>query len=97
MIGVVAILFLAAPAPSSEASVGGMLRGLGNIVGGILTVPVQTLQGTFGGPPLLGTVQGLVSGTVTGVGRTVSGAFQLIGGSVDTAVSIAPLLLPFLL
>jgi hypothetical protein len=74
-----------------------MLQGLGDMVGGLLTIPVQTLQGTFTGPPIIGTVGGLLSGTVTGLGRTIGGTFQLLGSTADTALKVAPLLLPFLL
>ena len=91
------VLAVTGPAARSDASIGGMIKGLGDIVGGVLTIPVQTLQGTFTGPPIIGTVSGLLSGTFTGVGRTIGGTFQLLGSAADTAIKVAPMVLPFLL
>ena len=44
---------------------------------------IQTLQGTLAGPPVMGTVSGLLRGTF----RTVS---DVVGGVFDMGASVAP-------
>ncbi len=46
-------------------------------------IPLQTLQGTFSGPLVLGTIGGVVHGTFQTIG-------DLIGGVFDMAAAAAP-------
>ncbi|MBI3458363.1 MAG: hypothetical protein HY002_21540, partial [Candidatus Rokubacteria bacterium] len=52
----VVTLGLASPAEA------GLIRGIQEVVAGILQVPIATLVGTFSGPPVLGTVLGTANG-----------------------------------
>ena len=88
------LLASAAAAPKAEADI---LRGIQKIIGGVLSLPVSTLAGTFNGPPIIGTVAGALSGAVSGVGMILSGALDLAASAVPAAKAAAPYLLPFLL
>ena len=81
-------------APSAEA---GIVRGLQEIVAGVLQVPLSTLAGTIGGPPIAGTLFGAASGLFNGVGLVASGALNIAFGAFGLAKSVAPFVLPFVL
>ena len=66
----------------SEASAD-ILRGLLRVVGGVLELPRATLAGTVGGPPILGTLVGALTGVVRGAG-------MIVGGTLETALSAIP-------
>ena len=85
------LLFFAIPA---EAEI---VRGVVEIVSGVLTVPVSTLQGTFSGPPILGTVIGAVTGLVKGVGLVVHGAVDLAASAIAIGKAVGPYLIPVFL
>jgi hypothetical protein len=87
------LVMLFAAAPAAEA---GLLRGVQEVVSGVLQVPLSTLAGTFQGPPVAGTLFGAVNGLFSGLGLVTSGALNLAGGALGLAKSVAPLLLPFL-
>lgn len=80
--------------PPAEAAV---VRGIQEIIVGLLQVPVSTIVGTFSGPPVVGTVFGAVNGVVRGVGLVTHGALELAASGVSIAKTVAPFLLPFLL
>ena len=80
--------------PTAEAN---LIRGISRIVMGVLQIPVSVLTGTVSGPPLIGTVFGLVNGTFQGVGLVANGALELAMDGVTVAKTVAPFLLPFLL
>ena len=69
-----------------------LVRGVEYIVAGVFEVPRATLAGTFGGFPILGTVFGLLSGTLRGAAMVVRGALEL----VPVAAKLAPLIPVFL-
>ena len=48
-----------------------------------LRIPLNTLQGTFHGPPIIGTLGGVLGGTV----QTVT---DLVGGTFDMAAAASP-------
>jgi hypothetical protein len=89
-----ALLTLLLCAPPAEANV---IRGIGQILSGVLAVPLTTLVGTFSGPPLVGTAMGAINGTFQGVRLVASGALELVSSGVAVAKTVAPYLLPFLL
>ena len=92
-IGVAAISVLWNTTPAEAA----VLRGLQEIITGILQVPLSTLAGTFGGPPVVGTVAGVLSGLVNGIGLVAHGALELAASGVSIAKTVAPYVLPFVL
>ena len=78
---------------TAEAAI---IRGLQEVIGGILSVPVSTLDGTFHGPPILGTLIGAVNGLIGGVGLVAHGELELGISAVSVAKTVAPFILPFL-
>ena len=80
--------------PPAEA---GIVRGVQEIIAGVLQVPLSTLAGTFGGPPIAGTLFGAASGIFNGVGLVASGVLNVAFGALGIAKSVAPYVLPFLL
>ena len=62
------------------------------IIGGVFEPVRQTLAGTFGGPPILGTAFGLIGGTLRGAMMVTRGALELI----PVAAKLAPLIPVFL-
>ena len=92
VVGLVAV-WLAWPATAEAAIVKGILE----VLTGILQVPLQTIAGTFSGPPVLGTVMGAASGLLQGTGLVAHGALELAMSGLSIAKTVAPYLLPFLL
>jgi hypothetical protein len=80
-------------APMAEAN---LIRGIVRMAAGILTVPGKTLAGTFSGPPIIGTVAGLLNGTLTGLGMVAQGALETASGAVGLALKAAPFIPIFL-
>ena len=85
-------LLLAVP-QTAHAALG---RALGSLIAGLIEIPRATLAGTFGGPPVVGTVFGLLSGAVNTVGYLANGTLELAGSAIPLAKTIGPMLLPFL-
>ena len=89
-IGLLAGLVLfAAPAQAD------LVRGIEEVVSGILTLPLSTIAGTFSGPPILGTLSGAVTGLLGGVGLVTHGVLELVVSGVSVAKTVAPYVLPF--
>lgn len=80
-------------APPAEA---GLVRGLMSILAGTLEVPRSVLAGTFGGPPIIGTVAGALTGTFRGLGLITSGALETVGSAAQLAIKYGPLVPIFL-
>ncbi len=80
-------------APHAHA---GLIRGVGRILAGVLEVPRSILVGTFTGPPIVGTLLGVVNGTVNGVMSIAGGALEIAGSAVPLAMKAAPLIPVFL-
>ena len=78
-----------APASPASASLG---AGLQYLIAGVFEPVRQTLAGTFGGPPILGTAFGLLGGTLRGALMVTRGALELI----PVAAKLAPLIPVFL-
>ncbi len=81
-------------APPAEA---GIVKGIQEIVAGVLQVPLSTIAGTFGGPPIAGTLFGAASGLFNGVGLVASGVLNVAFGALGIAKTVAPFVLPFVL
>ena len=80
--------------PCAEA---GIVKGIQEIVAGVLQVPLSAIAGTLGGPPIAGTLFGAASGLFTGVGLVADGALNLVFGALGIAKTVAPYVLPFVL
>lgn len=94
-IAVVAVIIMAATVcvPAAHADI---IRGLADIIGGVLEVPRSTLVGTFTGFPILGTAFGALAGVVNGTGLVARGALELVGSAIPIALKLAPLIPVFL-
>ena len=86
------VLLVAAPAPAHAD----LIRGVKYLIGGIFAIPLQTLAGTFSGPPIIGTVGGLLGGTMNGLGMIARGTMDIAGSAVPLAMKAAPYFLFFL-
>lgn len=80
--------------PPADAN---LVRGVQEVIMGLLQVPLSTLAGTFSGPPVIGTIVGAATGLVSGVGLVTHGALELLASGVSIAKTVAPFVLPFLL
>lgn len=85
--------FHVAPAASQA---GEFVSAVGDLVAGVLSVPVGVLAGTVNGPPIIGTVGGALQGAASTVGYTLRGALRLIGVAIPAAASVAPYIPVFL-
>lgn len=85
------LLLFAPPAAANPIS------GVAKILFGVLQVPFSTLAGTFGGPPIVGTVFGALHGIVQGISLVGNGALELAGDGIAVAKAAAPFVLPFVL
>ena len=94
VIGLILILVIGTVPSTAEANV---FSGVGKILIGVLQIPLQALAGTIGGPPVAGTVFGLINGTIQGLGLVAGGAMELAGDGIALGKMVAPYLLPFLL
>ena len=86
------VSLLAMPSPAHADIVRGLMR----IIGGVLEIPRSALVGTFTGPPILGTVGGVLVGAVNGIGMVASGALETIVSAIPLAAKAAPWIPVFL-
>ena len=74
-----------------------LISGLTKIVAGAFQLPLSVLVGTFSGPPVVGTLMGVVNGTMRTVALVGGGALEVAADGVALAKRAAPYVLPFLL
>ena len=89
---VASVLLVVAPATCYASLTGGII----NLVRGVFAIPMGIFSGTFGGPPILGTVGGALQGTLQAVALTARGALELVGVAIPLAAKVAPLIPLFL-
>jgi hypothetical protein len=77
---------------ASADGLGDLVGGLGQLLTGVFAIPVEAIQGTLSGPPILGTIGGILSGAVHTVGSTLGGVLQVAKSIVPIAASLAPFL-----
>ena len=73
-----------------------IFQGIQKILAGIIKLPANTLVGTLTGPPVIGTISGLLSGTIQSVGLIGSGLVDIAASAVSLAKLAGPYVLPFL-
>ena len=83
------VVALMAPAAPAHASV---LGGVADLLHGVLALPLGILSGTFSGPPVIGTVHGILAGSVNTISYTARGLLQLAGTAIPAAATLAPYL-----
>ena len=88
-----ACLITMAISSTAEAAI---VKGLQEVVAGLLQLPLSTLSGTFHGPPVIGTVNGVLAGTMDTLSYTARGVMGLAGAAIPSAATLAPFL-PFVL
>ena len=88
---IVTSLLVATPAEAA------LIRGIQEVIAGILQLPLSTISGTFSGPPVVGTLFGALSGAVQGIGLVAHGALELAASAVSVAKRVGPYLIPIFL
>ena len=91
--GLAIVLAVGLPAPAAEASLGGAIA---DLVSAVFALPSSVLAGTFGGPPVIGTIAGALQGAVNTVGYATRSALQFVGVAIPLAAKIAPFIPLFL-
>ena len=86
------LLLIASPSVCHASLTGGVM----DLVGGVFAIPMGILRGTFGGPPIIGTIGGALQGALQTVALTTRGAFELVGVAIPLAAKVAPLIPLFL-
>ena len=97
IVGLCAVLLVVGPpiAPAS-AQANELIGGVGDIIGGALSIPIGVLAGTLNGPPILGTVGGALAGMLNTLSLTTRGVLRLLGVAIPIAGRLVPLLPVFL-
>ena len=93
--GVVVLWLVAAPAPSAHAD-NDLVGGIGDILSGAFSIPAGILSGTLSGPPVIGTVGGVLLGALNTVSLATRGVLRLVGVAIPIAAAAAPYLPLFL-
>ena len=88
-----AAIWLLAPLPAHA----GLVQGLGKIVAGVFQLPVAVLAGTASGPPILGTLLGVVNGAIGAVTLLAGGTLEVAAAAIPLARAAAPFVFPFVL
>ena len=60
-------------------------RGFTRLLGAVFQLPRHLIQRTFSGPPVVGTIDGILAGTYFTLAETIGGAFDLIRGTIPYA------------
>lgn len=95
IIGAAMVLMAAGPMPAAHAD-SDLVGGIGDIMGGVLSLPMGILSGTMTGPPVIGTIGGAVLGVLNTVTMTTRGLLRLVGVAIPIAAAAAPYLPLFL-
>ena len=88
------LLALVVAAPDAHAAIG---RGIGCLIAVIFELPRSTLAGTLGGPPIVGTLVGALTGAVRTIGYLAQGTFEIAASAIPIAKAIGPFLIPIFL
>ena len=91
-----AVLVVAPPNPPAHAFLGALFAGISDLIQGVFALPVHILAGTMSGPPIIGTVGGVLTGAMQTVTSTTRGVFRLLTVAIPIAAKAAPYL-PFVL
>lgn len=95
MVGLVAAFMMGPPMPRAHADYD-LVGAVGDVVTGVVALPMDVISGTLNGPPIIGTVGGVLRGALRTVGFTTRGLLRLAGIAVPVATSLAPFLPLFL-
>jgi len=91
-----ALIALPGPSPAHADESGGLIGGIGDIIGAAFSLPAGILQGTLGGPPIIGTVGGALAGALNTVSLALRGVLRLAGVAIPVAAKAAPFIPLFL-
>ncbi len=87
LLGFIVSLFTMVPVADAD-----LVRGIMRVVGGVLVVPQSILAGTFGGPPIVGTISGVLLGVVQGVSMVTMGTLEVAVSAIPLAWKAVPLI-----
>jgi len=79
------VLLLSAPSAHAKSTDVFLLRGLGKAVVAVLSIPVGVASGAAQGGFPFGMIGGVIKGTTTAVGTTISSVFDLARGGAPYA------------
>lgn len=90
------LLSVTALPQAAHADNPGLLGGVEDLMGAVFALPLDTLAGTFTGPPILGTVGGALHGAFRTLGLAMRGTLKVVGFAIPFAAKAAPLIPVFL-
>ena len=93
---IVLVVLVLCLGPAREARAANLFAGIGDILYGVVSLPLGILDGTLRGPFILGTIGGVLRGAINTIGFTVRGVFELIGVAIPLAARAAPYIPIFL-
>ena len=87
----------ASSADSVQANPAGqVVAAVGDVINGVVSIPVGIIAGTVSGPPVIGTVGGALLGALNTISCVTRGALRLVGAAIPLAAQAAPLIPLFL-
>ena len=93
---VAAALLLTMVLPARNAHAADLMAAIGDLMYGVVSLPLGILDGTLRGPFILGTIGGILRGAINTIGFTFRGVFELLGVAIPLAAKLAPLIPVFL-
>jgi len=82
---IIFLLLVSAPLSNAHASGDKVARGVYSILTGVVELPYQIVQQTVSQPPIIGTVSGVVIGSIRTVSKVVGGAFDIVTAAAPYA------------
>ena len=73
-----------------------VISAVGDVINGVVSIPVGAIAGTVSGPPVIGTVGGILLGTVNTLSCLTRGLLRLVGVAIPLAAQAAPYIPLFL-
>jgi len=95
VVGVVLLGLMSSSSESANADEG-LVGGVSDLINGVVALPLDTLAGTLSGPPVFGTVNGVLRGAFRTLGFATRGVLRLVGIAIPLAARAAPLIPIFL-
>ena len=85
-------LVVSGPARAHAGAGNDLIGGVGDIVAGAVSLPLNILTGTVSGPPIIGTLNGVLAGTFQTLGLTARGLMRITRGAIPIAMKLLPFL-----
>jgi hypothetical protein len=66
------------------------LGGVSQVAAGLVQLPLNIIAGTLSGPPLIGTVNGVLTGAVNTVALVGGGTVEVVGAVIPAVKQLGP-------